>query len=470
MKRRTRLDLHRLLLCLLLVFPLIPALGACSGDGDTTDASGGQNGTTDPAPRPFAGLRDLKGIIHAHSIYSHDACDYQPEGNTQCLMELREALCDTGQEYLLLTDHREMFAEHEFPEVLLYLPDFGDELLYDPAGLPVANRMACGHGTPVIIMAGTENALMPVHLHRHPEGSIEDRMALYGRRDAGAAERFRELGGSVIVPHPEGWAVQDLLDLAPDGVEVFNLHAAIDPTIRPDLGEEPLGFVLDLLGFLTDTAKPDMDLAIVTFWPDLRAWLERWDALLVAGRCYGIAATDAHRNTLPFDLADGDRADSYRRMIQFFGNHLLVREPSPSGIENALAAGRVYVQFDFLGGQEGFDFFATAGDGTVEMGEEVPWSPDLVMRVSVPAVRALDPAGAQPEIRVRLVRVEGQGVQVVAESGKDLAIAVPGPGAYRVEVHITPHHLAPRLGSNAERFIVDYPWLIASPIYVRAGS
>lgn len=456
----------RLLLIALLALPAGWGLASCSGDGAVSP----ETETPAPAPRPFAGLRDMRGIIHAHSIYSHDACDYQPEGNTECLMQLRDALCETGQEYLLLTDHRETFAEHEFPDVVLFLPGEGDELLLDAQGLPFANRMACGDSPPVVILAGTENGLMPVHLHRHPAGTVEERMAWYGRRDAGAAEHFRELGGSVIVPHPEGWTPEALADLAPDGTEVFNLHAAIDPGLRPALGEEPLGFLPDLLGFLLDPALPDPDLVIVTFWPDLRAWLERWDAVLASGRCYGVAATDAHRNALPFDLSDGDRADGYRRMMQFFGNHLLVREPSPEGIEEALAAGRVYVQFDFLGEQEGFDFHAAAGAATVEMGQEVSWSPGLVMRVAVPSVRGLDPGGEPPEVRVRLLRVDGKGTEVLAESSEDLAVPAPGPGAYRAEVHITPEHLRPRLGSRADAYLKSYPWLLASPIYVRAEA
>lgn len=461
------MECRRFRVALALVVTAGMLLAACSEGEDASPC--GPACQAPPAERqPLAGRLDVRGIIHGHSIYSHDACDGRPEGNTECLMELREAVCTTGQDYFLLTDHRATFAEHPFPDVLLYLPEEGDELVLDGEGRPFANEMGCAGGSHVILMAGTENALMPVHLHRHADGTAEDRMTLYGRDDPDVLEEMHALGGSVIVNHSEGWSPERLIDLAPDGIEVFNLHAAIAPDIRPDLGLGSLDFVPDLLGFLLDPGNPDPDLAIVTFWPDTQAWNERWDALLAVQRCYGIAGTDAHRNALPFDLSDGDRADSYRRMMQFFNNHLLVDDRTPAAVEEALDGGRIYVVFDFLGRPEGFDFFASDARRTYEMGEEAVWSPGLTLHLRMPRVASLDPALTAPEISLRILRVDGDGSRVIAEGEEALEVETPGPGAYRAEVHIVPRHLEPRLGAGADRYIHPYPWIYANPIYVPA--
>jgi len=433
-------------------------LYSCSGDDEDTQAEGKAHE-----------WKDIRGIIHTHSIYSHDACDNNPDGNTECLIELREALCSTQQDYLMLTDHSDMFAEHEFPDVLLYLPAEGDELLIDEMGRPFANRIMCEGGSFVTIMAGTENDIMPVHLHQHPEGSAGDRKALYDRSDPGVVRPLHELGASVIVSHSEGWTPEELIDFAPDGIEIFNIHAAIDWDLRPLLGLGPFDFVCPLLAFLFDSAPPDPDLAIMTFWTDTQAWNQRWDALLAVQQCYGVAATDAHRNVLPFPLlSDGERIDSYRRMIQFFNNHLLAADTHPGSIEDALDAGRSYVAFEYLGIPSGFDFYATDHTTNYTMGDELRWEQGLTIHVQRPDVADLDPLAPQPEITLRLVCVDQGGSHEVARAESDIEYEVPGPGAYRAEVHIIPHHLRPSLGHVADLFIHTYPWIYANPIYVRA--
>ncbi|MDP8257068.1 MAG: hypothetical protein P9M14_15080 [Candidatus Alcyoniella australis] len=408
-----------------------------------------------------------RGIIHAHSIYSHDACDNKPEGNTECLMQLRQALCDTRQNYLMLTDHADSFAEHEFPDVLLYLPEYGDRLVYDDEDRPAANLIHCADGSSVTVAVGTENDFMPVHMHQHLDGTVQERYALYDARDSASAEQLRALGASLIVNHPEGWSIDELKTLAPDGVELFNLHAAIDPDNRADLGLPGLDFVDDLLIFLLDPLTPHPNLAIMTFWPQTQAWNERWDALLGVQRCYAVAATDVHRNALPFPLSDGERADGYRRMMQFFSNYLLVDDQQLASYEDALDSGRMLSVFEFLGFPIGFDFRAQDAKGVYEMGQEVPWSEGLTISVSLPEPFYIDPNGPQPEVSLELVRIDELGSEVVASSDTQIEYQVEGPGVFRAVAHIVPLHLIPFLGTSPELFIRDYPWIYANPIYIR---
>lgn len=413
------------------------------------------------------GLKAIRGIIHSHSIYSHDACDNHPEGNVECLMQLREALCRTQQNYLMLTDHADSFAEHEFPEVLLFLPEEGDVLAYDDENQPFANILTCPDALTITIMSGTENDIMPIHMHQHVSDSIQERYAIYDRTDPAVADILRAVGASAFINHDEGWSIAELVEFAPDGLEIFNLHAAIDPDHREDLGLPGLDYVDDVMYFLTDPQKPHPNLVIMAFWPQTQAWNERWDALLKVQRAVGIAATDAHRNALPFNLSDGERADGYRRMFQFFSNHILVEDEEPESIEHAIDSGRLYAAFEFLGFPFGFDFYANEGENYYEMGDEVNLRSGLKIFVKCPSAFHIDPNGPQPEISCVLIRVDNSGSTIVAGNQGDFEYQVSEKGAYRAEVHIVPWHLAPWLGSDPNRFMHDYPWIYANPIYVR---
>src|SRR5262245_27226033 len=75
------------------------------------------------------GLRRVRGIIHLHSVYSHDACDGEPLPNgrpaQQCFQDLRDGLCRTHQDFALLTDHAASMCDHDWED--LFVPRPGDE-------------------------------------------------------------------------------------------------------------------------------------------------------------------------------------------------------------------------------------------------------------------------------------------------------------------------------------------------------
>ncbi|HIA01559.1 MAG TPA: hypothetical protein EYN66_06555, partial [Myxococcales bacterium] len=77
------------------------------------------------------GLKPLRTIIHAHTIYSHDACDGQPiledgQPNEPCLTSFRKALCTDHIDVIMLTEHYDgMAKELDFEK--LFLQRDGDE-------------------------------------------------------------------------------------------------------------------------------------------------------------------------------------------------------------------------------------------------------------------------------------------------------------------------------------------------------
>ena len=423
------------------------------------------------------GLVPARGIIHLHSPYSHDACDGEPRDedtgalDEACLADMREALCATRIDYAALTEHDASMADEAFEDLLLVRDS--DQLI-EVGGAPVANLMTCDNGHTALLLTGGENDLMPILIDRHPDGTVDERHAIYNAEDPATVAEFRDMGGLVVIPHSESRELDRIRDLAPDGMEIYNLHANIDPNIRSEfLGLDSAGAIREVVEFADTTEEgAEPDLALISFLEPSNVAIDRWDALLGEGmRIFGTGGTDAHQNSLPIMLKDGERGDSYRRMIYWFANVALATDPDdPVAIEQAVAAGRSFVTFELFGTPSGFDVFAGDGSTAVgELGDELSASAGLQIEVAVPSVYQLDPTLPAPEIRARILRVDAGGVtEVAAGPGPSLAAPLDVAGAYRVEVLITPRHRGPylrRLGTAfAER---EHVWIYANPIYVR---
>ena len=435
-----------------------------------------------PWPREFPpsdelgirrGLRVSRAIVHLHSPLSHDACDGEGFGDGElrdevCLAHLREGICNLRLDAVFLTDHAPHIEETSFASALWIAE--GDEAIVDAAGETVANHMRCEDGHRVLLTAGSENALMPLALERHVIASDDqdELRAAYDATGPDAVTAFREAGGLAWIAHTEDKSLELLRSLGLDGLEIYNLHANIDPDIREEhLGLDPFSFAGDLFRFANPRSGLEPDFAILTFLSENRNALDKWDTLLAEGfRVAGTAGTDAHENALPGLLSDGERGDSYRRMMRWFSNHLLVLERTLEATRDALRVGRAYVSFDIFGLPMDFDFYATSGAESYEMGGDAPVGSTLhVARPHLPEDFPSEPA---PEIVVRLLRAaDGGAIEVASAASGDLEYTVSEPGVYRAEVRITPHHAAPYLGNLAERLVRPLPWVYSNPIYAR---
>jgi hypothetical protein len=457
-------------------------LVGCSGGGGPTEETPPWRADLPGAAEAMGerrGLLPARGIIHLHSVYSHDACDGRPHDpvtgaiDADCLADLRAALCTTRIDFAALTDHDAHMAEEEFETLLLLAP--GDEAITDALGRPVAARIACDDGHRVLLSVGGENRVMPLMLDEHPPGTPAERRAVYNAESAEVVDTFRELGALVWIAHTESRSLELLRELSPDGIEIYNLHANIDPNIRADyLGLSASGAITAVAEFadVNNTAL-EPDLALLSFLEPSAPALERWDELLADGRrVSGSAGTDAHQNALPITLRDGERGDSYRRLLRWFSNVALVGDPSdPAAIKDALGAGRFFVVFEVLGTPAGFDVVAVGGPaGPVELGGEVSADAGATLEVTVPEVFALPAALATPDIRARVLRIDAGGrAEVAAGAGPTLSVPLDRPGAYRVEVLITPWHLEPYFGGlRGAHHAREQVWIYANPIYVTA--
>jgi hypothetical protein len=417
----------------------------------------------------WRGLVPARGIIHLHSPYSHDACDNMPRDaqgvpNEPCLQDLREALCVDHIDFAALTDHGTSMADEEFPT--LFSMRGSDEAILDDTGAQIASRMTCDDGHQVTITVGGENELMPVMLHRHVPGDASQRHATYGAADAAAVQAMHDAGGLVWFAHTEQHDIAQERDLQPDGIEVYNLHANIDPKIRgPYLGLDPDAAIVAAVQFAdTNEGHPEPDLALLSFMEPNQPAIDRWNQALADGRHLpATAGSDAHENALPIMLADGERGDSYRRVLRWFSNVVLVNDPQdPAQIEAALAKGRLFAVFELLGTPEGLDIHAGAG----ELGDTVPVGTTL--EVKIPHVRDLDRSLPPPTIVATVYRIDATGPAMIAQGSDDLTIPMASAGAYRVEISMIPHHLGPYLGDLGPGYAEQtVPWIYASPIYAQ---
>src|SRR5262245_34035511 len=416
------------------------------------------------------GLTPARGIVHLHSPYSHDACDGMPRDaagvpNEPCLEHLRAALCSQRIDYAALTDHDASMADEEFATLFNMR---GSDQAVMVNGQQVASRIQCDSSHSVLVTVGGENDLMPIMFDHHVAGTVQERHSIYHGNSPAAVTAMRDAGAMIWVAHTEQHPIDELRTVAPDGIELYNLHANIDPKIRADfLGLEGYTAISAAVEFAdTNPGHPEPDLALLSFLSPNLPGLTRWNELLAEGRhVAATAGSDAHENALPVMLADGERGDSYRRVMRWFSNIVLVADPKdPAQIEAALAKGRLFAVFEIMGTPEGFDVVATGGG---ELGDTVTFNATHLL-VKVPTVRGLDPTLPAPEIQATVIRLNaGAATTVASGPGPELDVELPGPGAYRVEVSIVPHHLGPYLRDLGTAWAdQELPWIYTSAIYV----
>lgn len=417
------------------------------------------------------GYLDLRGLIHTHSWFSHDACDNQPvkDGvrDAVCFEDLRRGICQVRHDYIMFTDHPADFRDQEFPDTLLYRPDRGD-VLVDRNG-PVASWAGCADGGRTLLLAGSESSqVMPVGLEGHAGATPAERTAHYSDNTPAGAARLRQQGAVILVAHPEGYSIEALLARDLDGFEMYNLHA----NLLTRTGLSAAARLLQRLG-ANDPGLLHPDLALLPIVEEDPRYLERWGASLSAGlRRVTTMGSDAHRNTLPMLMPDGERVDSFRRMMLWFSNHLLV-EPEADGtwddrhLKEALRQRRLYGVFEVLGYAEGFEYFAHSTAGESPIGSTVALADAPELRVTAPRVRGLDASREMPQITTRILRATPTGFEEVARGTDSIAYRPDRAGAYRAEVRMVPFHLRRELAADADRMLAkDFVWIYANAIWV----
>ncbi len=230
-------------------------------------------------------------------------------------------------------------------------------------------------------------------------------------------------GALAFVCHAETWHAEwDVAELT--GAEIVNLHAGA--MTRGYGGTLATALFLPLRSLMERICVRDP------------AVIAAWDRQLAKGKPYTpVGGDDAHANIQVFGPLGGT-VGSYREVFATLSTHVLAAQLDEASLVEAMRLGRTYVSFDVFGEGTGFDFRAEHGATIVLGGGEIATGPSVRLRITTPA-----------DGTIRLLR---DGVVQDERVGRELVVAAPTAGIYRVEV-------ATASGD---------PWLFSSSIRVLA--
>jgi hypothetical protein len=356
---------------------------------------------------PESDLAEYSGVLHVHSMYSHDG-----RGTIE---EIAQAAVRAGVRVVFVTDHN----------TLAPLTD-GKEGWYESALILVGAEITTGAGYLLLLDPRPD---LPVKARGFALGDL--------------VSRYRAAGAIVLLAHPDhprlGWREE----MPPiDGIEVIDVF---DQVVAAPIHRQ-------LLGLLAYPVNPVMAILSVVHWP--RRVFERWDRLARERMAIGVLGLDAHGG-IELTEETGVRFPSHETAFRVGQLHFVTREPlrrdeaDRMRVYRALRAGQFYNAFDGFAPAAGFRFEALGAEGVTLMGGSARLHEGLTLQVRVPPVgRAV----------VRLLHDGAVAYAGPAET--TLRIAVEAPGVYRVEVDLE----VPLFPIGTRRHM---PWIFSNPIHVR---
>jgi len=237
-------------------------------------------------------LRDFRGIIHCHSLYSHDS-----RGTYEEILAAAKA---AKVDFICMTDH----------------PPKGDP------GLSLREGWKGLHDG-VLFIQGAEYSDNILGLGLTEPIQFKDRR--------GTIRAIHEQGGVAFACHPEG--IKDWSEFEDaDGMEVYNVHATVMKH------KNDAAFVAKVIKMLKEDPEHSFRL-LQELDP---AILAKWDEINRGRRFAGIAGNDAHQNVQFF----GAQLDPYPRAFRFVATHVWAEDLTQESVLRALKLGRCYVEFE----------------------------------------------------------------------------------------------------------------------------
>jgi len=280
------------------------------------------------------GTRDLVGIIHFHTTYSHDA-----HGKLEDAIRVANA---QGLDYLIVTEHNNL--------------------------KPLADGYQGWHGS-VLVLVGVEISTRSGHYVALNITHEIDRQQLTTQE---IIDEVNRQGGFGFIAHPffkhgrwRDWSVHGFT-----GLEGYNVaHDTLD--------ENKIRLIL---WTLFAPREPFYESILDRPYDPL----SMWDHLIAErGKIVGIGASDAHEFH-----AFGLKFAPYEDMFRLSRTHVLIpnnTETTPAAIYDALKAGHAYFSIELTAEAKGFRFVAQDRRRTVGiMGDDVVFTPGLQLLVSLP--------------------------------------------------------------------------------------
>lgn len=246
---------------------------------------------TPPAP-PAKPLRDFRGIIHCHSLYSHDS-----KGTYEEILAAAKA---AKVDFICMTDH----------------PPKGDP------GQSLREGWKGVHDG-VLFIQGAEYSDQIL--------ALGIREPIQGKDRRETIRAIHAQGGVAFACHPEEIADWSEYEEA-DGMEIYNVHAALKRRQK-----DP-----NYIAAAIQALKGDPERAFGVLQELDPAVLAKWDEINRKRPFTGIAGNDSHQNVnfLGFQL------DPYPRAFRFVSTHVMAEELTQEAVLGALREGRAFVAFD----------------------------------------------------------------------------------------------------------------------------
>jgi len=327
--------------------------------------------------QPVGGYHDFPGVIHVHSLLSHDS-----KGSVD---EIVEAAKQNSLAFVIMTDHHNPHVytrgfEGWYDNILVLR---GSEIIKGCAG-------HTGDTCNSLLVLGLKNYLDPKPLTM-----------------AQIIDRVKQQGGLAFAAHPgafkdwdsqgiNGMEIYDLLDDAVDHPWRFPKYFTDIVYSYSDYSDQVFPTILD---------RPDDN-------------LKKWDDLSQQRRWTGIAGNDAHQNIRVL----GHQIDPYRLSFGLVRTHIMAKELNESEVLQALASGHAYVAFDTFSDSTGFVFWAGNDSFLGIQGDEVRQTPGLTLTIDSPVVGWME-----------LVR---NGTVIRTATTAHLSVPIEEAGVYRVQISL----------------------------------
>jgi len=326
------------------------------------------------------------GALHMHSTFSD---------GTGEVPDIAKFANEIGLDFIILTDHNTLRALHEG-----YEKWYGNTLLL--VGCEINDKENKNH----YLAFGINEAFST----RTPAKKY--------------VAKVKELGGIGFLAHPHEkrqhkehpaypWTEWDTEDFT--GIEIWNHMSEWVENLTEE--NKYRSFLHPLR---TIVAPP-------------KETLKLWDELNIKRKVVGIGGIDAHAHK--YNLVGFLEVEifPYKVLFRSIRTHILIDEPIKKGrsvkdvetaktkIYNALRDGKCFVANDYVADSKGFRFYAEKDGKKYQMGDTIPDSKNILLKVLIPL----------PDAKIKLLR---NGQVIETEQGIDAEFVISKKGAYRVEV------------------------------------
>ena len=330
-------------------------------------------------PTKYIKKTDYKGVLHAHSYWSHDS--------RGVIEEILPAAKKAKLDFIFLSDHAHSHLD-SFPRAY--------HGIYDK----------------IIIEAGTEKSGLMV-------SPMKDTILNWKQPKDSLIKQVVNDGGLVLYVHTEekhDWANPDY-----QAMEIYNIHTDFKE-------EENEGGTAALITNFIINGKQYRHWALREIFDEQKEILARWDSINQFKKVVGMAAVDAHNNQNirarytddgmvewvgpnadqislvepgwkeKLLLSDSNEIgwafkfeiDTYFTSFNYVNTHVFSDSFNNKNIKENLVKGHVFIAFESLANAKGFQYFSTDADNNINaiLG-------DSIASNSVAKIRAVSPFPVQ---------------------------------------------------------------------------